>query len=166
MNVTSEFESPVELRDRLKVFPGSKQSQKLKAVKPMQDGNNLRSCKLILQDHAIDISRDFCSGRRWCWRRLLSHGGDADYATQQHCEQSKFLLSYHFLFKTSSRLPAKPNYQVPLADAISGDALFDNVRCEPKLTVGREIVRDKPLPLSTETFSDWYDALMGNAAVG
>ena len=55
---------------------------------------------------------------------------------------------------------------MPLADAINGEALFESDRCEPKLTAGSDIVRDNPLPLSTETFSDWYDALIGKAPVG
>ena len=53
-----------------------------------------------------------------------------------------------------------------LADAIKGDEVCDKVRCDPKLTDGREMVRDVPVESSTETFRDWYEALIGNAAVG
>jgi hypothetical protein len=59
-----------------------------------------------------------------------------------------------------------PFHQAPLADAIKGDALCDKERCDPKLTVGNEIVRELPRPSSTETFSDWDEALMGKAVVG
>ena len=58
------------------------------------------------------------------------------------------------------------DYHVSLADASKGDGVCDKVRCDPKLTDGSEIVRDAPRESSTETFSDWYEALMGKAAVG
>ena len=56
------------------------------------------------------------------------------------------------------------DYQVSLADATN--PVCDKVRCDPKLTDGREIVRDAPRESSTETFNDWYEALIGKAAVG
>ena len=57
-------------------------------------------------------------------------------------------------------------YQTPLAEAISGAASFETVRCDPKLTVGSEIVLNVPVPSSTETFNDWLEALMGKLASG
>src|SRR5688572_5555735 len=38
-------------------------------------------------------------------------------------------------------------------------------RCDPKLTVGNEIVRALPRPSSSETLTDCNDASMGNTAV-
>ena len=56
-------------------------------------------------------------------------------------------------------------YQVSLADAIKGE-LCDKVRCDPKLTDGNEMVREAPRELFTETFSDWFEALIGKASLG
>jgi hypothetical protein len=61
---------------------------------------------------------------------------------------------------------ANTNYQSPLDEASKGDEFCDNVRCDPKLTEGKEMVRTAPRRSSTETFSDWYEALIGKAAVG
>jgi hypothetical protein len=70
------------------------------------------------------------------------------------------------LFKVFLALPGQTNYQVSLADANKGDAVCDRVRCDPKLTEGREMVRDVPRESSTETFKDWYEALIEKGAVG
>ncbi len=45
-------------------------------------------------------------------------------------------------------------YQLPLADSSKGDELCARTRCDPKLTLGSEIVRELPRPSSRETFSD------------
>src|SRR5688500_20059786 len=50
-----------------------------------------------------------------------------------------------------------PDYHAPLAEATRGELLCDNTRCDPKLTVGTEIVRELPLPSSNETFTGFDD---------
>jgi hypothetical protein len=45
-------------------------------------------------------------------------------------------------------------YQESLVEIIVGAGFRANTRDDPKLTVGKEIVRELPRPSSTETFSD------------
>jgi hypothetical protein len=49
------------------------------------------------------------------------------------------------------------SYQEPLADAIKGAAPCAMTLCEPKLTGGKEIVRELPRPLSKDTFIGFDD---------
>jgi hypothetical protein len=73
---------------------------------------------------------------------------------------SKLFTSVVLIVKSStvkSSLPfslSETSYQVSLADANKGDAVCDRVRCDPKLTEGREMVRAAPRESSTETFKD------------
>jgi hypothetical protein len=53
-------------------------------------------------------------------------------------------------------------YQSLLADANNEEDAGDKTRCDPKLTEGTEIVRELPLPSSSETLRDCNDAPMGN----
>src|SRR5687768_18439182 len=56
-----------------------------------------------------------------------------------------------------------PDYHAPLAEATRGELPCDNTRCDPKLTVGTEIVRELPRPLSNETFTGFDDASIGKS---
>ena len=72
---------------------------------------------------------------------------------------SNFLAAIPVTAPTDQSLPTSqlinlPSYQSPRAEAINGDAPCDNGRCDPKLIVGSEIVRELPRPSSIETFSD------------
>jgi hypothetical protein len=56
-----------------------------------------------------------------------------------------------------------PDYHAPLAEATKGEVLCDNTRCDPKLTLGTEIVRELPRPSSIETFTDCGEPSIGKS---